>query len=46
MIPFPNLSTNVYPVFQSKSTVIAKKTNRNKKQISIIIRFVYIKDKV
>ncbi len=46
MIPFPNLPCNVYPVFPVKSTVTAKRTRLNKKQIGISPGFTYIEYKV
>ncbi len=46
MVPFLNLSRNVYPVFPMKSTVIAKETRLNRKQIGISPGFAYTEYKV
>ncbi len=46
MVPFPNLPRNVYPVFLVKSTVTAKETRLNKKQIGISPGFAYTEYKV
>ncbi len=46
MMPFPNLPHNVYPVFPVKSTVTAKETRFNRKQIGISPRFAYTEYKV
>ncbi len=46
MVPFPNLPHNVYPVFPVKSTVTAKRTRLNRKQIGISPGFAYTEYKV
>lgn len=46
MVHFLNLPPDIYPVFQSKSTVDAKGTNLNRKQIVITLRFAYTEYKV
>ena len=43
MIPFPNLSPNVYLIFSVKLVIIAKKTRLNIKQIKITCRLAYTK---
>ena len=46
MVLFPSFLHNVYPVFFVKSTVTAKKTRLNRKQVDISLRFAYTKYKV
>lgn len=46
MITFPGLPPNVYPVFPVKSTVTAKNSRLNRKQIRITPGFAYIEYKV
>ncbi len=46
MVFFPNLPRNVYPVFPVKSTVTAKGTRLNRKQIGISPGFAYTEYKV
>ncbi len=46
MVPFLNFPRNVYPVFPVKSTVTAKGTRLNKKQIGISPGFAYTEYKV
>ncbi len=46
IVPFPNLPHNVYPVFPVKSTVTAKGTRLNRKEIGISPGFAYTEYKV
>ncbi len=46
MVPFPNFPRNVYLVFPVKSTVTAKRTRLNRKQIGISPGFAYTEYKV
>ncbi len=46
ILPFPNLPRNIYPVFPLKSTVKAKRTRLNRKQIRISPGFASTEYKV
>ncbi len=46
IVLFPNLPYNIYPVFPVKSTVTAKRTRLNRKQIGISPGFAYTEYKV
>ncbi len=46
MVLFPNLPHNIYPIFPVKSTVTAKRTRLNRKQIGISPGFAYTEYKV
>ncbi len=46
IVPFPNSLRNIYPVFPMKSTVTAKKTRFNRKQIGKSLGFAYTEYKL